>query len=212
MAAVLQQPLSLIQGPPGTGKTVTSATIVYHMVQRRMGPVLVVAPSNVAVDHLTAKLEKTGLRVARVSARSREDVASQVDHLSLHRMALQVEGIDELERDVIPDLGATSAGGGSGGGFGGFQASRGFMGTGGTGGGLHTTAAAVAGVSATSGVGGDADDRKGRGGKGKGGKGVRGGKGGKAGRGGKGGKSDVAGKGKGPKGAKGGKGESLTPL
>ena len=30
---VLQRPLGLIQGPPGTGKTVTSASIVYHLVK-----------------------------------------------------------------------------------------------------------------------------------------------------------------------------------
>lgn len=32
--SILQKPLSLIQGPPGTGKTVTSAAIVYHLVQQ----------------------------------------------------------------------------------------------------------------------------------------------------------------------------------
>lgn len=87
----LQSPLCLIQGPPGTGKTVTSATIVYHLVQinkhnqnsddnetRREGgkgfnkagrhaskhqmtsKVLVVAPSNVAVDQLAEKIHQTG--------------------------------------------------------------------------------------------------------------------------------------------------------
>lgn len=33
LKSVLASPLSLIQGPPGTGKTVTSAAIVYHIVQ-----------------------------------------------------------------------------------------------------------------------------------------------------------------------------------
>ncbi|PVD19247.1 hypothetical protein C0Q70_19733 [Pomacea canaliculata] len=60
---VLQRPLSLIQGPPGTGKTVTSATIVYHLVKQNNGPVLVCAPSNIAVDQLTEKIHKTGLKV-----------------------------------------------------------------------------------------------------------------------------------------------------
>jgi len=53
---VLQRPLSLIQGPPGTGKTVTSATIVYHLSRLTGGPVLVCAPSNIAVDQLTEKV------------------------------------------------------------------------------------------------------------------------------------------------------------
>jgi len=56
---VLQQPLSVVQGPPGTGKTVTSACIVYHLSRMGQGQVLVAAPSNVAVDHLTEKIHKT---------------------------------------------------------------------------------------------------------------------------------------------------------
>ncbi|GLH13682.1 Regulator of nonsense transcripts 1 homolog, partial [Gryllus bimaculatus] len=61
----VQRPLSLIQGPPGTGKTVTSATIVYHLVKQSGGSVLVCAPSNIAVDQLTEKIHRTGLKVVR---------------------------------------------------------------------------------------------------------------------------------------------------
>ena len=43
-------PLCLIQGPPGTGKTVTSTSLVYHLVKQKMGKILVCAPSNIAVD------------------------------------------------------------------------------------------------------------------------------------------------------------------
>jgi superfamily I DNA and/or RNA helicase len=68
----LQRPLSLIQGPPGTGKTVTSATILYKLVKQHGGPVLVCAPSNTAVDQLCEKVHKTGLKVVRVCAKSRE--------------------------------------------------------------------------------------------------------------------------------------------
>lgn len=62
----LQRPLSLIQGPPGTGKTVTSATIVYQLVRQGGGPVLVCAPSNTAVDQLTEKIHRTGLKVRKI--------------------------------------------------------------------------------------------------------------------------------------------------
>lgn len=86
---VLQSPLSLIQGPPGTGKTVTSATIVYHLARTQQGKVLVSAPSNVAVDHLTEKIHATGLKVVRLCAKSREQVSSSVDFLSLHRQVHQ---------------------------------------------------------------------------------------------------------------------------
>ena len=83
--SVLQKPLSLIQGPPGTGKTVTSATIIYHLSKINQGQVLVCAPSNVAVDQLTERIHLTGLKVVRVTAKSREDVESSVGFLSLHR-------------------------------------------------------------------------------------------------------------------------------
>lgn len=46
----LVTPLCLIQGPPGTGKTVTSTTLVHHLVRQKTGKVLVCAPSNIAVD------------------------------------------------------------------------------------------------------------------------------------------------------------------
>ncbi|KAL0490416.1 regulator of nonsense transcript [Acrasis kona] len=95
--SVLQKPLSLIQGPPGTGKTVTSATIVYHLVrQNNQGQkVLVCAPSNVAVDQLTEKIHSTGLKVVRLCAKSREAVQSPVEFLTLH---YQVRHLKTKER------------------------------------------------------------------------------------------------------------------
>ncbi|KAK3703654.1 ATP-dependent RNA helicase [Vermiconidia calcicola] len=83
--SVLQKPLSLIQGPPGTGKTVTSATIIHHLARMNQGQILVCAPSNVAVDQLCERIHLTGLKVVRVTAKSREDVESSVGFLSLHR-------------------------------------------------------------------------------------------------------------------------------
>lgn len=84
--SVLQRPLSLIQGPPGTGKTVTSATIIYHLSKLNKKKILVCAPSNVAVDHLAAKLDSLGLSVVRLTAKLREDVESSISHLSLHNL------------------------------------------------------------------------------------------------------------------------------
>jgi regulator of nonsense transcripts 1 len=97
VAAVLQKPLSLIQGPPGTGKTVTSATLVYHLTKQHLGQVLVTAPSNVAVDHLTEKIAASGLRVVRLASKTREATSSSVDHLCLHIMVPQAAG-DEFSK------------------------------------------------------------------------------------------------------------------
>eukprot|EP01029_Cantina_marsupialis_P010955 TRINITY_DN2467_c0_g1_i2.p1 TRINITY_DN2467_c0_g1~~TRINITY_DN2467_c0_g1_i2.p1 ORF type:complete len:701 (-),score=113.48 TRINITY_DN2467_c0_g1_i2:1012-3114(-) len=100
---VLQQPLSLVQGPPGTGKTVTSATIVFHLVQaqKEHEKVLVCAPSNVAVDHLTEKIQATGVKVVRLLAKSREDISSNIDHLCLHNM---VRAFAEKRRNTLDKL------------------------------------------------------------------------------------------------------------
>ena len=95
---VLQKPLSLIQGPPGTGKTVTSATIIYHLAKISGGQVLVCAPSNVAVDQLCERVHRTGLKVVRVTAKSREDVESSVGFLSLHEQVRMNDTNVELNK------------------------------------------------------------------------------------------------------------------
>ncbi|CAG5132003.1 unnamed protein product [Candidula unifasciata] len=95
---VLQRPLSLIQGPPGTGKTVTSATIVYHMVKQNSGPVLVCAPSNIAVDQLTEKIHKTGLKVVRLCAKSREAIDSPVSFLAMHNQTRNMDTVPDLNK------------------------------------------------------------------------------------------------------------------
>ncbi|QUC20357.1 uncharacterized protein UV8b_04598 [Ustilaginoidea virens] len=94
--SVLQKPLSLIQGPPGTGKTVTSATIIYHLAKMSGNQVLVCAPSNVAVDQLCERVHRTGLKVVRLTAKSREDVESSVTSLALHEQVRSAEHNSEL--------------------------------------------------------------------------------------------------------------------
>ncbi|KAJ2720044.1 ATP-dependent RNA helicase [Coemansia sp. Benny D115] len=96
--SALRSPLSLIQGPPGTGKTVTSATLVYHLARTNNGKILVCAPSNVAVDQLTEKIHRTGLRVVRITAKSREELESRISHLELHTQALMNDTIPELQK------------------------------------------------------------------------------------------------------------------
>jgi regulator of nonsense transcripts 1 len=101
--SALCEPLSLIQGPPGTGKTLTSASIVYHLRKQNesnkkqdgKGQVLVCAPSNVAVDQLAEKISRTGLKVVRMAAKSRESegvTMKSVEKLSLHHMVKYYEG------------------------------------------------------------------------------------------------------------------------
>lgn len=93
VTTALKMPLLLIQGPPGTGKTVTSATIIYHLTKMHKHRILVCAPSNVAVDHLTEKLAAIGIKVVRLVAKSREsmDAVQQLTlPYSLHEQTMKV--------------------------------------------------------------------------------------------------------------------------
>jgi len=101
---VLQKSLTLIQGPPGTGKTVTSASIVYQLVQQNQGQVLVCAPSNVAVDQLTEKIHASGLKVVRLCAKSREAVNSPVEFLTLHYQVRHLDTTDKSELHKLQQL------------------------------------------------------------------------------------------------------------
>lgn len=52
---------------------------------------MVCAPSNIAVDQLTDRINQTGLRVVRLTARSRESISSNVDYLALHEQIKHLE-------------------------------------------------------------------------------------------------------------------------
>lgn len=61
-----QGPLTILHGPPGTGKTTTLIRAIYELIQRTGQQVLVVAPSNTAVDVLSERLDLMGLQVLRI--------------------------------------------------------------------------------------------------------------------------------------------------
>ena len=58
--------LAIVHGPPGTGKTTTLVQAIKTLIKQGERQVLVVAPSNTAVDLLSEKLSDEGLNVLRV--------------------------------------------------------------------------------------------------------------------------------------------------
>ena len=58
--------LAIVHGPPGTGKTTTLVEAIKALVKQDKKQILVVAPSNTAVDLLSEKLSDQGLNVLRV--------------------------------------------------------------------------------------------------------------------------------------------------
>lgn len=58
--------LAVVHGPPGTGKTTTLVQAIKALVRQNNERVLVVAPSNTAVDLLSEKLDQEGLNVLRI--------------------------------------------------------------------------------------------------------------------------------------------------
>jgi ATP-dependent RNA/DNA helicase IGHMBP2 len=58
--------LAVIHGPPGTGKTTTLIQAIKALIKKDNQKILVVAPSNTAVDLLSEKLYLEGLNVLRV--------------------------------------------------------------------------------------------------------------------------------------------------
>ncbi|RYG17044.1 MAG: DUF2075 domain-containing protein [Chitinophagaceae bacterium] len=82
--------LAIIHGPPGTGKTTTLVQAIKALSQLDNQKILVVAPSNTAVDLLTEKLAEEGLNVIRVGNPAR--VSEGLIHSTLdYKMAEHAE-------------------------------------------------------------------------------------------------------------------------
>jgi ATP-dependent RNA/DNA helicase IGHMBP2 len=88
--------LAIVHGPPGTGKTTTLVQAIKCLVQQEHEQVLVVAPSNAAVDLLTEKLSDEGLNVVRVGNPAR--VSDSLMSLTLDNKIASHQAAKEIRR------------------------------------------------------------------------------------------------------------------
>ncbi|WP_374951080.1 AAA domain-containing protein [Mucilaginibacter sp.] len=73
--------LAIVHGPPGTGKTTTLVQAIKGLIKKNGKQILVVAPSNTAVDLLSEKLAAEGLNVLRIGNPAR--VSEKLSSLTL---------------------------------------------------------------------------------------------------------------------------------
>jgi len=93
--------LAIVHGPPGTGKTTTLVAAIKALVDHGESQILVVAPSNTAVDLLSEKLDEIGLNVLRIGNPVR--VTERLQRLTLEsRMAEhgQMKDIKKLKKNA----------------------------------------------------------------------------------------------------------------
>jgi len=87
--------LAIVHGPPGTGKTTTLVEAIKALIKQDKKQILVVAPSNTAVDLLSEKLSDQGLNVLRVGNPAR--VSERLMSLTLDSKMSGHAGMKEIK-------------------------------------------------------------------------------------------------------------------
>ncbi|MBV8253354.1 MAG: AAA family ATPase [Chitinophaga sp.] len=88
--------VAVVHGPPGTGKTTTLVQAIKALIKEEPQQILVVAPSNTAVDLLSEKLSEEGLNVLRVGNPAR--VSDRLLSLTLDSKMSGHSGMKEVSR------------------------------------------------------------------------------------------------------------------
>jgi superfamily I DNA and/or RNA helicase len=88
--------LAIVHGPPGTGKTTTLVQAIKALVRRDGERILVVAPSNTAVDWLSERLSDEGLNVLRIGNPAR--VSDRQQALTLDSRIAEHPGAKEIKK------------------------------------------------------------------------------------------------------------------
>ncbi|KAI6119903.1 hypothetical protein EDD16DRAFT_1579433 [Pisolithus croceorrhizus] len=94
----LTRELSLIQGPPGTGKSYTGVELLRVLVKNKIKPILMIAFTNHALDHMLTSVLDAGITtdIVRLGSRSSDERISQYSIESREKVA----GQSRLDRSV----------------------------------------------------------------------------------------------------------------
>ena len=88
--------LAIVHGPPGTGKTTTLVQAIKALIDQEHQRILVVAPSNTAVDLLSEKISEQGINVLRIGNPAR--VSENLMSLTLDSRIAQHASMKELKK------------------------------------------------------------------------------------------------------------------
>ncbi|MDH7461064.1 AAA domain-containing protein [Chitinophagaceae bacterium 26-R-25] len=88
--------LAIVHGPPGTGKTTTLVQAIKALNKKDHHQILVVAPSNTAVDLLSEKLSEEGLNVLRIGNPAR--VSQRLQSITLDNKISEHSSNKEIKR------------------------------------------------------------------------------------------------------------------
>ncbi|MFT3749470.1 MAG: AAA domain-containing protein [Agriterribacter sp.] len=88
--------LAIVHGPPGTGKTTTLVQAIKALIQKGRSQILVVAPSNTAVDLLSEKLSAEKLNVLRIGNPAR--VSESLMSLTLDSKMMQHNSMKDIKK------------------------------------------------------------------------------------------------------------------
>lgn len=88
--------LAIVHGPPGTGKTTTLIQAIKALIKQEHKQILVVAPSNAAVDLLSERLFEEGVNVLRIGNPAR--VSERLLALTLENKMAEHSSNKEIKR------------------------------------------------------------------------------------------------------------------
>ncbi|KAL5531131.1 hypothetical protein ACEPAG_4007 [Sanghuangporus baumii] len=113
MVSALTKEVALIQGPPGTGKTFIGVELIRVLIENNVGPILLIAFTNHALDHMLSFVINSGItsNVIRLGGRSVDETIKRYSIEELERssersyfdraMKSEFRAIKETEDEIM---------------------------------------------------------------------------------------------------------------